>query len=368
MRLISLNLKAVGPFTEVVLDLSAGEPGLHMIYGPNEAGKTSTLRALSHLLFGFPQRSADNFVHPNEQLRIGATLSHSDGEQLEILRRRGNKNTVRGPDDSSIIAPERLARFLGGINQETFETMFGIDHQRLTKAGEEIRTGKGQLGEMLFAAGAGLTGLSHAQKALNDGLDDLFRPKGQNPRINKALAELRRLHEEVKRRQLSSEEWVTHDRAYHETSIAAERIREQLSKIRGEQARLKRIKSAIALVARRRRLGQELDELGTVVRLRDDFGVELRAAQDQFHQAEHTIARARGSLDEIARLLAQVDPPQTLLGAEGEIERSKSVWVRLRKQHRIERTWKDFNRTPSTKRGGSSASWAVLSTWTRPRS
>ena len=74
MKLMTLNLKAVGPFTDVVLDLSKGEQGLHLIYGPNEAGKTSTLRALSYLLFGFPQRSADNFVHPNDQLRVGGKL------------------------------------------------------------------------------------------------------------------------------------------------------------------------------------------------------------------------------------------------------------------------------------------------------
>ena len=106
MKLLTLNLKAVGPFTDVVLDLSGGEQGLHLIYGPNEAGKTSTLRALSHLLFGFPQRSADNFVHPNEQLRIGGTLRHSSGEELEIIRRRGKRNTLRGPDDSSVVADE----------------------------------------------------------------------------------------------------------------------------------------------------------------------------------------------------------------------------------------------------------------------
>ncbi len=93
MKLLKLNLKAVGPFTGVVLDLSGGEQGLHLIYGPNEAGKTSTLRALSHLLFGFPQRSADNFVHPNEQLRVGGRLRHSSGEELEIVRRRGNRRT-----------------------------------------------------------------------------------------------------------------------------------------------------------------------------------------------------------------------------------------------------------------------------------
>ncbi len=39
MRLLRLHLKAVGPFTDVVLDLSAGQYGLHLIHGPNEAGK-----------------------------------------------------------------------------------------------------------------------------------------------------------------------------------------------------------------------------------------------------------------------------------------------------------------------------------------
>src|SRR5271169_6643989 len=119
MKIITLNLRAVGPFTDVALDFSEGDQGLHLIYGPNEAGKTSTLRALSHLLFGFPQRSADNFVHPNEQLRIGGRLRHSGGDELEVIRRRGQKNTLRGPDDSSIVAEENLARFLGGINQNT---------------------------------------------------------------------------------------------------------------------------------------------------------------------------------------------------------------------------------------------------------
>src|SRR5271167_4883411 len=109
MRLTTLNLMAVGPFTDVVLDLSGGEQGLHLIYGPNEAGKTSTLRALSYLLFGFPQRSADNFVHPNDQLRIGGKLRQKSGHELEIVRRRGQRNTLRGPDDSSVVADDRLA-------------------------------------------------------------------------------------------------------------------------------------------------------------------------------------------------------------------------------------------------------------------
>lgn len=320
MKLLELNLRAVGPFSGVVLDLTGGEQGLHLIYGPNEAGKTSTLRALSHLLFGFPQRSADNFVHPNEQLRVGGRLRHSSGEELEVVCRRGLKNTLRGSDDSSIIADDQLVRFLGGINQDTFETMFGIDHERLTKAGEEIRTGQGQLGELLFAAASGLAGLSQAQQRLQKELDDLFRPRGQNQRINRALAELRAVQEELKRRQLSSDEWQKHEHAYKETSKAAEQIREQIRTARGRQGALKRIKSATSLVATRRRLSIELNELGNVIRLRDDFGDELRSAQDRLRGAELTIARSRATLEEINARLAQLDPSPLLLEAASEIE------------------------------------------------
>jgi uncharacterized protein YhaN len=320
MKLLTLNLKAVGPFTGVVLDLSGGEHGLHLIYGPNEAGKTSTLRAVSHLLFRFPQRSIDDFVHPNDQLRIGGKLRHGSGDLLEIIRRRGQKNTLRGPDDTSIIGDEQLTRFLGGMNQDTFESMFGIDHERLTRAGEEIRTGQGQLGELLFAAGAGLAGMGQAQKTLQQGLDELFLPRGQKPRINKALSDLKDTQQELKQRQVSSEEWQKHDRAYHETSSAAEQIREAVRKDRGEQARLKRIKSAASLVARRRRLGREIAALGKVVRLRDDFGVEFRNADDKFRQAELTISRAREAIEEVAEILSTIEPPRMLLEAAGEIE------------------------------------------------
>jgi uncharacterized protein YhaN len=310
----------VGPFTDVTLDFSAGELGLHLIYGRNEAGKTSALRALSHWLFNFPHLSADNFVHPNDQLRVGGKLRHSDGDELEFVRRRGNRNTLRGPDDATVVPDERLARFLGGMSADTFQTLFGIDHERLTQAGEEIRTGQGQFGELLFAAGAGLAGLRRAQQTLQHGLDDLFKPRAQNLRINKALAEFRDAQEELKQHQLPSEEWQRHDRAYHEGLDESERLREQIRAARGEQGRLKRIKTAKPIVARRRRLAQERDELGDVIRLRDDFGDEFRRAHDQLRLAELTIAPALAAIGEVDAQLAQLDPPRLLLDAADEIE------------------------------------------------
>ncbi len=320
MKLLSLNLKAVGPFTGVVIDFSEGTHGLHLVYGPNEAGKTSAMRALSHLLFNFPHVSADDFVHPYDQLRVGGRLRHSDGDELEILRRKGTRNTLRTADDASPVTDERLNRFIGGINKDTFEALFGIDHERLARAGEEIRTGQGRLGELLFAAGAGLAGLRRAHETLQKGLDELFKPRAQNPRINKTLTDLRDAQEELKQHQLPGEEWHRHDRSYREALEESEGLRGRIRAERGDQARLKRIKSAIPIVARRRRLAQELASMGDVIRLRDDFGDEFRKAMDQLRLSDPAIASAREAIEEIDAQLAGLDPPRVLLDAADEIE------------------------------------------------
>ena len=50
MRFRRLSLDAYGPFTGTTLDLSgATGNGLHLIYGPNEANKSSALRAIRDL-------------------------------------------------------------------------------------------------------------------------------------------------------------------------------------------------------------------------------------------------------------------------------------------------------------------------------
>ena len=52
MKLARLLLQAFGPFTDKTLDFAASPGNLHLIYGPNEAGKSSALRAITDLRFG----------------------------------------------------------------------------------------------------------------------------------------------------------------------------------------------------------------------------------------------------------------------------------------------------------------------------
>ncbi len=176
MKILELALHAFGPFTDVVLDLSAGQEGLHLIYGPNEAGKSSALRALRQALFGIPVQSPDGFIHPYTKMRIGLTLCADDGRTVQFIRRKGNRNTLLGADGTTPLADGMVERFLGGLTEAEFKSRFALDHEELIQGGKAILQGGGELGAVLFQAGGGLKNLVEVRRELDRELDELFRP------------------------------------------------------------------------------------------------------------------------------------------------------------------------------------------------
>ena len=250
MKLLKLNLKAIGPFSGVVLDLAAGREGLHLIYGPQRGGQDLCTAGDHAFIIRFPSPFGRQLCSSQRATSRRRTAAAQHWRRAGDYAAAGGEVTLlRGSDDSLVVAEGWQRRFLGDLTQESFQSLFGIDHERLSQAGEEIRTGKGTLGEMLFAAGAGLAGLCRAQQTLQQSLDDLFKPRAQKSRINKALTELENSQKELKRQQLTIEEWQERDSSYREASAGAERLREQLRKDRIEHARLKRVMSAIPLIA-----------------------------------------------------------------------------------------------------------------------
>jgi uncharacterized protein YhaN len=89
VKFARLYLKAFGPFRDRVIELPTGAGNnLHVIFGPNEAGKSTILRAVTGFLFGIPERTGDAFLHDYNALRVGATLLLPDGRRSSAMRVR----------------------------------------------------------------------------------------------------------------------------------------------------------------------------------------------------------------------------------------------------------------------------------------
>src|SRR5690606_630167 len=131
--------------------------GLHVIYGRNEAGKSTALRAVSGLLFGIGERTPDAHLHQGRELKLSAVVEEGE-RQLEFVRRKRRKDSLRTPSDEPLAEAE-LAAFLHGVDATLFHTLFGLDHERLKLGGQALLSGQGDIGESLFDAGTGGAGI-----------------------------------------------------------------------------------------------------------------------------------------------------------------------------------------------------------------
>jgi len=319
MKLARLDLEAFGPFTDESLDLEAGSEGLHLIYGPNEAGKSSALRAVQQLFFGIPNQSTDAFLHPYDRLRIGGSISHSDGSSLEFVRRKGRTKELQTRAGAAC-SPQELARFLGGVEPTLFASMFGINHAILVAGGEEILRGGGQLGQVLFSAGTGMANLRTIQDRLRTEMDELFKPAGRNQRINKSLAELRDLQDAIKKQQLSSEEWERHDRNLRDALDQKDRVARERDDKGRELRRLTRIRDALPMIARRQQLLDELADCRDVVLLTANFSDKRRGAHTELLLAEQQAQQAAIELEPVEARLAALPVDDALLDQSERIE------------------------------------------------
>lgn len=320
MRIKRLDLLAFGPFTKETLDLSEGEPGLHVVHGPNEAGKSSTLRALKAWLFGIDARSTDNFVHDHRQLRVGGVLETSGGREVACVRRKGNKDTLLSAETEEPVGDDTLSRLLPGLDGELFSQLHGIDHAGLVRGGKAILEQSGDLGKSLFGAALGTQGRKDLLGELASEADKLFRSRGQNQVINAAAAKLREARREERHESVSVREWKDLQKTSKEAEEAVARIDEGIAEARRGQSRLERFRRVAGPLAERRELLERLAALGEVVLLSEDFGSRRQAALDKLSLARERLQKACAKLDRVRQEAEVLDVPQGLLENREAIE------------------------------------------------
>jgi uncharacterized protein YhaN len=131
MHISDLHIDRFGIWRDLTLPL--GGQGLNVLYGPNEAGKSTLMRFIKAVLYGGvppraeadPPRSTEDRVVASGSLRLVC-----DGTPYTVRRQLtamgGGHVQLVGPDDSPL-PPGKLDELLSGTSEAVFDRVFAVD-------------------------------------------------------------------------------------------------------------------------------------------------------------------------------------------------------------------------------------------------
>jgi len=336
MRIDRLDLTAYGSFTDKSLNLSEGASGLHLIYGDNEAGKSTSLRALIAWLFGIPSRTKDNYLHSNPQLRIGGKLRLSSGEDMEFVRRKGMKGTLLEPCTNTALDDSVLSQYLpGGIDENLFTRLYGIDHGRLVAGGQELLNQSGDLGQALFSAAMGTTRLREILSKLQNGAEELFKPRASTKFVNKAISSFKEAQKRIKESSLPVAEWKRLQKELADTLSAIQQVEETINGKSKEKSRIDRLNRVKGALAERRGVMARIEELDDVLLLSEDFDEKRKNAGKDLLNATKAKTRAEAKLSRLK------DESSTLNVNDELLDNEDSILAIQKELGAVEKTIKD---------------------------
>ena len=305
MRLNRLDLTRYGKFTDEHIDFGSKEPGrpdLHIIYGPNEAGKSTALSAFLDLLFGIESRSRYGFLHPYATMRVGAMLELG-GIARELVRIKKPQNSLLGSGDQPI-GEQLILGELGAIDRDAYRAMFSLDDDTLEQGGESILASEGDLGQLLFSASTGLATLSQTLIELRTQADDFFKLRSRSSELGKfrsRLADLKDRREQIDTVASEYSQMVeTRDRSQAQYNDAmAERSRTQL-----RLDEIKRLLNALPRLVELREIRGDLAPLRDIPEAPTAWKDQLPA----LHQEEIELAvKCHGVKTAIAKLTEELE-------------------------------------------------------------
>ena len=260
-----MNIDSFGKLSDVSVGPFA--PGMNVVFGKNESGKTTLNSFTTGVLFGWPDgRSRQNTYKPESAERSGRLL-FCDGEGGEVLL--GRARNADGVEDAEGL--------LDDIDEATFQTVFALDSDELLSLDDAAATTS-----RLLTAGAG-TAMSPVQALKTiDG-----RLAGYTSRAATAEHSIVNLSERL----ASVEERIAHAQ-----------------------------REAASLIAERRELAEIEPERQQLAKRHDDLNALIEGRSADLSLAQKLENQERELLEHRAELesqLAQVDAEEARIAALG---------------------------------------------------
>ncbi|CAI6048668.1 AAA family ATPase [Cohnella sp. JJ-181] len=360
MYIEEVHIDGFGPLAGVRLRFDAPAT---VLWGPNEAGKSTLLRFIRSMLYGFATRAQlPERGEPVGGGRHGGRLVLRDeqGRQRilerygDVPQRKGGPVAVLREEDGRerhLTQPEIERLLLGGVSEQLFRQLYAVSLDEL----HELRSLRGdEIGNFLYHAGmAGGAALTSAGKKLRAEMDRIYRPKGSVQELGELLARIRELESRLRhgRQELGAyQEALARMEALNERAARLEqslpRLRAKAAEVQGALDGREWWLRAAALRAEEEAIAQELTGDGQAAsllpaeaaaewqQLRERRDAALAAARQASLECE-SLAAERAGLAWDERLIAQAEALAAMELRGDALEARRGEWAGLESDMRM---------------------------------
>ncbi|MBQ0140825.1 MAG: AAA family ATPase [Kurthia sp.] len=231
MRITKLHMYGFGQHSDEVIELNRQ---FTLLYGLNEAGKTTIYEFILQILFGFPQKNhLIKSYEPKRGGTFGGKLIIEDEQygHCVVERLAGKaKGIVKVQLENGEVGDESLlAQLLRGYSRADMEAIFAFSMHELQHLDKMTQD---ELNRTLLASGTtGIEQVTKLEKQLNKESQALFKKSGQNPLINRQVKEIQQADQELKEERQRIEQY----KPKHDQQLE---LKNQLQFLENEQAKL----------------------------------------------------------------------------------------------------------------------------------
>ncbi|MGV4321005.1 AAA family ATPase [Bacillus mojavensis] len=323
MRIISLHIYQYGKFSNRTFHFSASP--VQLIYGLNEAGKTTMMSFIESMLFGFPKSKK---YEPKSGGVYGGVLEaeHPEYGVMKIERTKGTAEKVRVYTESGEVKQEDfLKQLFQGTDRALYKAIYSFDVFGL----QEIHTfNRDKIGEfLLFSSLFGAEAVSQLDSRLTKESERLFKPNGRNPHLNQELETLKQLAAKLKQAE-------TEEAGYHQL---LEEKRTLESRLAAAETELKETAEHIRSIERAIELKPVLIEKTALEQAIEQYpehagqfpadGLHrLEKYESHLHPKSAQLEALRVKLAELDKQLQKLNPNEAILKNEALISELSSAY------------------------------------------
>jgi len=254
----AIHIYGYGKFANQTFRLSPSN--LHLVYGLNEAGKTTLMSFIESVLFGFPKTKR---YEPKTGVIYGGMLEvgHPDLGQIRIERTAGKPERVTVYLEDGSTKPEGfLNELLSGVDRQLYKAIYSFDVFGLQEIHKFNRDKIGRF--LLFSSLFGSEAISKMDAGLVKKQEELFKPNGRKPELNQELDRLKKLSEDLKKAKAREGDY---HRLLNEKKGAEASIKDSGQLLKDLEHLVSQIEQAIEILpaaAEKRQLEEQLASFG----------------------------------------------------------------------------------------------------------